>query len=78
MAPQVGLADWIVDLVATGRTLAENRLAIVEEIATCTARLVANRVAYARDRERVATLAGTLEAWAKGRGSEGAGPPRPG
>ena len=78
VAPQVGLADWIVDLVATGRTLAENRLAIVEEIATCTARLVANRVAYARDRERVAALAERLEAWAKGRGSEGAGPPRPG
>lgn len=64
LAPQVGLADWIVDLVSTGRTLKENRLAIVEEIAVCTARLIANRVSYARDRERIAALATTLQAWA--------------
>jgi len=64
LAPQVGLADWIVDLVSTGRTLKENRLAIVEEIAVCSARLIANRVSYARDRERIAMLASKLEAWA--------------
>ena len=44
LAPQVGLADWIVDLVSTGRTLADNHLAIVEEIAVWSARLIANRV----------------------------------
>ncbi len=65
VAPQVGLSDWIVDLVATGRTLRENRLAIVEEIAVCTARLIANRVSYARDRERIASVAERLEAWAR-------------
>ena len=64
LAPQVGLSDWIVDLVGTGRTLKENRLAIVEEIATCTARLIANRASYARDRERIAGLAASLDAWA--------------
>jgi ATP phosphoribosyltransferase regulatory subunit len=64
LAPQVGLADWIVDLVSTGRTLKENNLAIVEEIAVCSARLIANRVSYARDRERIAILASKLEAWA--------------
>jgi ATP phosphoribosyltransferase regulatory subunit len=64
LAPQVGLADWIVDLVSTGRTLKDNGLAIVEEIAECTARLIANRVSYARDRERIAGLASKLEAWA--------------
>ncbi len=64
LAPQVGLADWIVDLVSTGRTLSENRLAILEEIAVCTARLIANRVSYARDRARIATLAADLERWA--------------
>jgi ATP phosphoribosyltransferase regulatory subunit len=67
LAPQVGLADWIVDLVSTGRTLKENRLAIVEEIAVCTARLIANRVSYARDRERIAALASALERWAASR-----------
>jgi ATP phosphoribosyltransferase len=46
LAPLVGLADGIVDLVDTGRTLAENDLEIREEIAECTARLVANRVAH--------------------------------
>ncbi|HEY8655873.1 MAG TPA: ATP phosphoribosyltransferase [Candidatus Limnocylindria bacterium] len=67
LAPQVGLSDWIVDLVSTGRTLRENRLAVVEEIAVCTARLVANRVSYARDRGRIAALAARLEAWAAAR-----------
>lgn len=64
LAPQVGLADWIVDLVSTGRTLRENGLAVVEEIAACSARLIANRAAYARDRLRIGDLAERLAAWA--------------
>ena len=67
LAPQVGLSDWIVDLVSTGRTLEENQLAIVEEIAICTARLIANRVSYVRDRERIGKLAADLERWAAAR-----------
>ncbi len=46
LAPLVGLADGIVDLVATGRTLRENNLEVREEIVVCTARFVANRVAH--------------------------------
>jgi ATP phosphoribosyltransferase len=46
LAPLSGLADGIVDLTASGRTLAENDLEVREVIADCTARLVANRVAY--------------------------------
>ncbi len=46
LAPLVGLADGIVDLVATGRTLEENGLEVREEIAQSTARLVANRVSH--------------------------------
>jgi ATP phosphoribosyltransferase len=46
LAPAAGLADGIVDLVATGRTLADNDLEVREEIARCTARLVANRVVH--------------------------------
>ena len=46
IAPLTGLVDGIVDLTATGRTLAENRLAVEEEIEVCTARLVANPVAH--------------------------------
>ena len=46
LAPLAGLADGIVDLVDTGRTLADNDLEVREEIARSTARLVANRVAH--------------------------------
>lgn len=46
LAPLVGLADGIVDLVATGRTLEENELEVREEIVECTARFVANRVSH--------------------------------
>jgi len=46
LAPLIGLADGIVDLVATGRTLEENDLEVREEIVQCTARFVANRVAH--------------------------------
>jgi ATP phosphoribosyltransferase len=46
LAPLAGLADGIVDLTATGRTLEENALEVREVIAECTARLVANRVAH--------------------------------
>ena len=46
LAPLVGLADGIVDLVATGRTLKDNGLEIREEIASSTARLVVNRISH--------------------------------
>jgi ATP phosphoribosyltransferase len=46
LAPLTGLVDAIVDLTATGRTLAENQLAVLEEIDVCTARLIANPVAH--------------------------------
>jgi ATP phosphoribosyltransferase len=46
LAPLVGLADGIVDLVATGRTLKDNGLEVREEIAKSTARLVANKVSH--------------------------------
>ncbi len=46
LAPLTGMVDGIVDLTATGKTLAENGLEAVEEIVTCTARLIANPVAH--------------------------------
>ncbi len=45
LAPLTGLVEAIVDLTATGTTLRENNLVIREEIAVCTARLIANPVA---------------------------------
>ncbi len=46
LAPLTGLVEAIVDLTATGTTLRENGLVIREEIAECTARLIANPVAH--------------------------------
>jgi ATP phosphoribosyltransferase regulatory subunit len=67
VAPLVGLADWIVDLVATGTTLRANGLAVIEEIATSTARLVANPAAYHLRRPEIAPMAERLAAWAAAR-----------
>ena len=46
IAPLLGLAHWIVDLVQTGRTLEENGLAVVDEVARSSARLVVNRASH--------------------------------
>jgi ATP phosphoribosyltransferase len=46
LAPLTGLVDGIVDLTASGRTLSENHLEVVEDIVDCTARLIANPVAH--------------------------------
>ncbi|MFN2459646.1 MAG: ATP phosphoribosyltransferase [Candidatus Velthaea sp.] len=46
LSPVVGLADAIVDLVATGKTLREHDLAIVDDIAESTARFVVNPVRF--------------------------------
>jgi len=60
VAPLLGLADCIVDLVQTGRTLRENGLRIVEVIAESTARLVINRASYQLKAEALAGLIGSL------------------
>ncbi|HET7522035.1 MAG TPA: ATP phosphoribosyltransferase [Bacillales bacterium] len=46
LAPLIGLAERIVDIVSTGRTLRENGLVELERIATITSRLIVNPVAY--------------------------------
>jgi len=55
LAPLVGLADVIVDLVSSGRTLKANQLAEVEFLADVTARLIANPVSLKVHR-RMGTL----------------------
>lgn len=61
LAPLVGLADMIVDIVSTGRTLAENDLVPVAEIFPVTARLVANRVSFRLKYRRVQEILQALE-----------------
>jgi len=60
LAPLTGLVDGIVDLTATGKTLAENGLEVVEEIVTCTARLIANPVAHKLKAAEIDALIGQL------------------
>ena len=60
LAPISGLADAIVDLVDTGRTLRENGLEVREEIAPSTARLIANRVAHKLRAAEIDDLSGRL------------------
>ncbi len=56
LAPLVGLAECIVDLSATGTTLRENDLVVLDEISSSTARLIANRGAYRLRHQEVAAL----------------------
>ena len=53
LAPKLGLARRIVDLVDTGRTLEENGLVEVEHITEVSARLVVNRAALKTRPERL-------------------------
>ena len=60
LAPLVGMADRIVDITATGTTLRENRLRVVDEVLASTARFIANPAALRTD-ARVRELASRLE-----------------
>jgi ATP phosphoribosyltransferase len=56
LAPLTGLADAIVDLVATGRTLKDNDLVAVEEIMPVSARLIVNQAALKTKRRQLQPL----------------------
>ncbi len=53
LAPLLGLADVIMDLVQTGRTLKENNLVIFDEISPSTARLICNRASYRNKKDQI-------------------------
>ena len=56
LAPLVGLADAIVDLVSSGGTLKANNLEAVEEIAQISSRLIVNKAALKTRGERLQPL----------------------
>ena len=56
LAPLVGLADAIVDLVSSGRTLKANDLVAVEEIMPVSARLIVNQAALKTKRSQLQPL----------------------
>ena len=56
LAPIVGLAEVIVDIVETGSTLRENGLVVLEEFMPLSARMVVNRVSLKMEQERIGKL----------------------
>ena len=62
LAPLLGLADGIVDIVETGTTLKENDLVVLEEILSISTRLVANKVSYKFKNDRVLELLSRVRA----------------
>lgn len=61
LAPMIGLADRIVDMVETGETLRENGLVEMETIFGITSRLIANRVSYRMKNEEIQKLCDQLQ-----------------
>lgn len=61
LAPGLGLAERIVDLVETGRTLTANHLVIHEVIGESTARCIVNRASYAVKNREVRAFLVALE-----------------
>ena len=66
LAPLVGLCECIVDLTATGTTLRENDLMVLDEISSSTARLIANRGAYRLRHEEIAALLDAMQGSLRG------------
>ena len=67
LAPLLGLADAIVDLVSSGKTLRANNLVAVEEIRPISARLVVNQVALKTRRPEMQPLIGAFSRAVQGR-----------
>ena len=56
VAPKLGIAEMIVDLVSTGKTLKENNLEIVEKIADISSKLIVNRVSLKTQSDDLNTI----------------------
>ena len=61
LAPLIGLADRIVDMVETGQTLKENGLVEMTSIFEITSRLIANRVSYRMKNDEIQALCDRLQ-----------------
>ncbi len=56
LAPLVGLADAIVDIVETGTTMRENNLKVAEEIMDSSAHLIANKNSFFEKKSEILEL----------------------
>ncbi len=61
LAPLVGLADAIVDIVETGTTMRENGLKVAETIMESSAHLIANKHSYLAKKGQIMELYGEME-----------------
>lgn len=61
LAPLLGLADGIVDIVETGVTLRENGLEVVEDVVPISARLIANTVSLKLRQTEIEALIQKIE-----------------
>jgi ATP phosphoribosyltransferase len=68
LAPMVGLAEIIVDIVETGRTLKANKLVEVADIHPMTARFIANRVSFKMKFDRIHRITEDLRTLLEGEG----------
>ena len=62
LGPVIGLSDVILDIVESGATLKANGLEVLEEVCSCSARLVCNRVSLKTKRERMRELIEGMDA----------------
>ncbi len=56
LAPLIGLADMIVDIVETGTTMKQNGLEVVEDIMTSSTYLIANKNSYIAKKDEVLSI----------------------
>jgi ATP phosphoribosyltransferase len=61
LAPLLGLADCIVDIVSTGQTLKDNGLSVIEEIFESTAMLISNKTAFYTNNKQIKELLVTIQ-----------------
>ncbi|MGB9840704.1 ATP phosphoribosyltransferase, partial [Thermovenabulum sp.] len=61
LAPLLGLADGIVDVVETGRTLKENGLEVYEKLFDISARLIINRASLKMKKDLINDIVGRIE-----------------
>ena len=61
LAPALGLAELIIDLVETGNTLRENGLVALDEVMECSARLIINRASFHTKQEEIGALLDAME-----------------
>jgi ATP phosphoribosyltransferase len=61
LAPLLGLADGIVDIVETGSTLKENGLEVVEEIFPISARVIVNMASMKLRKDEIEAFLADME-----------------